>query len=531
MNRHLLTAGALALAFFSFGCPEQRVLCTQGLAACGQGCADLTSDRLNCGGCGVACQPGQVCQESACRCGPGTEVCGTGCAVLATDPLNCGACGNACGAGLVCEGGQCKSACNFTTSTLCGQSCVALGSDPLHCGACGNACQDARSCRNGVCQYDVVAACFSNGQVTGLQAQTGLKGPNAAIGTAPQSLAAVADVLLSLDGIDDRVYQASLAPTGAPFAQVSGAPTTGSVPNQVLAFDPYVYVVNASSGTLQVLRRNASTAASYASVDGGLQLATVAEVSFGANTFPEAAVKLGDAMYVPLYGGFGAAAASAGQRVVKVDITQPEAPSAVTSYPMPQGAALQPLPNGDPVARPWSITAHQGQLFVALSNLNPDTYVPEGNGMLARIDPVSGDVTPIDLGNDVCLNAVSVASDGQRLFVTCQGKVSYDPTTFLANGVEKAALVVVQADGTRLAATPIACPHTGDCSPIVPGRFALVGGDVFVADQNGGRVFVYGFTDGGLVERRGYQSGGPIQACAVDSTTGVSNVADLLALP
>jgi hypothetical protein len=62
---------------------------------------------------------------------------------------------------------------------------------------------------------------------------------------------------------------------------------------------------------------------------------------------------------------------------------------------------------------------------------------------------------------------------------------------------------------------------------------ALAGGQLYVGDQNGGRVFVLEGTAGQLSERRGYfaDGGAPIQACPVSPTLGYSNVSDLLAVP
>lgn len=40
--------------------------CFGALVFCDNGCADLTSDELNCGDCGERCAAGESCQDSAC---------------------------------------------------------------------------------------------------------------------------------------------------------------------------------------------------------------------------------------------------------------------------------------------------------------------------------------------------------------------------------------------------------------------------------------------------------------------------------
>ena len=83
-------------------------------------CADLSSDRNNCGACGSVCPT--TCVNGACVDGgvvqdapdasctaDGETLCSSGCAVTATDPNNCGACGNVCMSG-VCQHGH-ASAC------------------------------------------------------------------------------------------------------------------------------------------------------------------------------------------------------------------------------------------------------------------------------------------------------------------------------------------------------------------------------------------------------------------------------------
>jgi hypothetical protein len=556
----LLPAALLLLT----GCPDTGIVCRNGTVRCGQGCVDTKADQRNCGACGVACQTGQVCQppdpdsNGVCVCQPGAEECNGQCVVKATDPNNCGACGKACATDELCEyqpadgGSSCVKDCTVGSQVRCGQSCANLQTDALNCGACGAACSDSQTCHGGKCSYDLVAACFSSGQVRGLEASSGFVGPLESMGTAPQSLAAYGTALLAVDGLDRRLYQAQLeAKGGHAFAPIGYVNHVGAVPNQVLADPPYVYVINSQSGTLQVLKKDAPDTTTAdggvdpivedgGSLDAGVRLATVAELNFGANTFPQAGVKVGNALWIPLYGGFGASGAAAGQSVKKVDLTNPAAPAVVDTVDL-SSIDLKAFDGGAPVARPYSIIASGNQLLVALNNLNPDTYVPEGPGLLAKIDATTKAVTVLDLGADKCLNPIWMGLNGADVVVACAGNGVYDFVTFSLVSVEKAGMVLVDLAGNRKAVWEASCPADAGtladggstCAPILPSRFAVAGGRAWLGDQNGGRLFVLDVGATTLTERRGYagSAGGPIQACGVDPITGIANVADVLAVP
>lgn len=142
------------------------------------GCeADLSSDPLNCGACGIGCKAGEVCWHAACGCPPGYTQCGDRCTRLDKDPANCSACGNKCdvdnidaGPGaFACDGGlppnygpACSnSTCKFDcapgygdcNTDRCGDGCETdLLNDPKNCGACGRACSPEQGCVSGECQ-------------------------------------------------------------------------------------------------------------------------------------------------------------------------------------------------------------------------------------------------------------------------------------------------------------------------------------------------------------------------------------------
>ncbi len=523
--------GGLAAVFLT-GCPDTGVVCREGTGRCGEGCADFTSDQRNCGGCGLACQAGQVCQNSQCLCQPGSVACDGVCAVLETDVKNCGACGAACASGQVCENKACKSDCTVAGSTRCGASCVDLQKEANHCGTCGNACENGQSCHAGRCTYDLVAACLSTGQVTGLNATTDVRGPLEPLGSQPGALAVYKGTLLAADQMDNRLNQARLF--DPPLAFNARYTQVGSVANQVVVAAPYVYVANAGTGTLQVLKEGAD--AGHLAQDGGavlgVQLGTVAELQFGANTYPQGMVIVNNTGYVPLYGGTTAMTALVGQKLVPVNLTNPEAPMAGSPIDL-QSLDLKPFDGGSSFARPYAVFAHKNKVYAVLNNFNA-SYQPGGPGLLARFDPAMPNTVPqiIDLGAD-CLNPVWGAGSGDKLFVSCAGSASYDSVTYALTAVANAGVVMIDEGGARLALWKSACPDgDSNCPLAMPGRFTVHGNRVYVSDQNAGRVFVLEVLGNTLVEKRGLNTdGGAITACSVNSITGIANVADIAVVP
>ncbi|OJY29465.1 MAG: hypothetical protein BGO98_47285 [Myxococcales bacterium 68-20] len=128
-------------------------------------------DPNNCGGCGIACGPEQVCRDvlgvAQCICKPGETMCGTPdypiCAELATDPEHCGACGIRCPVKddahqtTSCREGVCTfecasgwGDCNDNPLDGCETNLLVHGAN---CGACGKRCDTAagQPCIQGVC--------------------------------------------------------------------------------------------------------------------------------------------------------------------------------------------------------------------------------------------------------------------------------------------------------------------------------------------------------------------------------------------
>jgi len=520
-----LTVVSLFASVLLMACPPTGVVCKPGTAPCGNGCIDPSADRRNCGACGNTCGAEQDCLASKCECRPGTTLCDGSCVNTDFDPKNCHSCGVACAVGEVCEAGACKVSCSLGV-TQCGSSCVDVSSDESHCGACGSVCAQGQQCQAGVCDYEVVAACYWSGQLVGFDPATGVKGPLSDVGSNPAALARFGTTVLSADGMDRRLY-AALPTASGEYALTNRAVTTGAVPNQVLVDRPFAYVVNAGSGTVSVLREGADggVLALDGGVEGTLTLGTIAEVALGMNTFPQGVAKVGSQLWVPLYGGYGADAADAGQELVKIDVSNPAAPTLAGRVSL-KNENLHPFDGGTPVARPWAITAKNGKVYVALNNLNPDTYAPEGPGLVARVDATNDTVTIIDLGASDCLNPQWVGVVGNSVAVSCGGLITYSPS-FAVESVTAAGVVVLDAADVKLpmawSSSTTCVADAGSCMPMMPGRFAVSGSQVLLSDQNGGRVVTLQVSATGVTA-----VGSPLDVCPVSSTTGVANVADLL---
>jgi hypothetical protein len=159
-------------------CAGNQTLCIPdgGIEAGTEGgpfCTDLHTDNANCGACGNACIPQDVCtggvckppmcvaNQTLCDADGGTDGSGPYCANLQTDNANCGACHGACIPQEVCTAGVCKPPVCVAGQTLCdadggadgsGPYCANLQTDNANCGACHGACPLAQPlCASGVC--------------------------------------------------------------------------------------------------------------------------------------------------------------------------------------------------------------------------------------------------------------------------------------------------------------------------------------------------------------------------------------------
>ena len=156
-------ASLSAVALLSASCGKSKPDCQGGAVVCGGVCVELSSDNLNCGGCGNACPQGMVCSSGACAltCAPGLVNCGGKCIDPMTDRAFCGASGSCSGAqaGTVCAAGEVCSAGSCSQSWpvgefACGGKCIDPMTDTNYCGAasdCGVACGPSAFCYTGSC--------------------------------------------------------------------------------------------------------------------------------------------------------------------------------------------------------------------------------------------------------------------------------------------------------------------------------------------------------------------------------------------
>jgi hypothetical protein len=157
----------------------KKVTCPPGTVLCGTVCRVVSIDPDNCGTCGTACPPGQLCRGGICGCPAGTTLCNGQCKATSIDPDNCGTCGTACPSGHICRGGTCVDVCT------CGPTCIADGQTSsgtfpglnnsqtcitnLTAKCCrGKAASGSCSCdANGTCTGSIVCAtCIAAGQTS-----------------------------------------------------------------------------------------------------------------------------------------------------------------------------------------------------------------------------------------------------------------------------------------------------------------------------------------------------------------------------
>ncbi|MDX9723201.1 MAG: hypothetical protein RBU37_20790 [Myxococcota bacterium] len=167
----------------------------------GVGCVDLLSTRQACGACGVACNPGERCEQGACACSGGlacaqgstccygvccasgelccqglclppsdercqcgqSEVCSIeqscceldenleACTDTSQNPQHCGECANACELNELCLLGSCRCLEGYGDCDEEGGCETELNSDESNCGACGVSCHKAYTCEEGRC--------------------------------------------------------------------------------------------------------------------------------------------------------------------------------------------------------------------------------------------------------------------------------------------------------------------------------------------------------------------------------------------
>jgi hypothetical protein len=196
-----LTNGDPPLPNAYYGCVGGqcgRLKCAPNYGNCdgiqSNGCEASLRSPESCGGCGIVCAPGQECQLDTrgvprCVCPSGQTFCPTmwigdlplgACFDLSSDRGNCGACGVACQdnnalAGTssgACIYGKCSMVCDDGRANCNGSEAdeceVNIRSDPMNCGGCGKVCDAVagQACVEGRCVVEPCDQVQDAGEVT-----------------------------------------------------------------------------------------------------------------------------------------------------------------------------------------------------------------------------------------------------------------------------------------------------------------------------------------------------------------------------
>lgn len=169
------------------GPPPVTVECAESQLVCDESCVSAT-DPANCGACGAACAPSQVCAPTGCSdtCPASTTKCDRSCVDVTSDVANCGACGAVCTAP--------ASATPTCKASACGFECN-IGFSPCASGCCADPPAPAWGLSHGcVLATDGMVKCWGDGSGGQLGNGAPLASPDTAVAVTGSNAFAAVDV-------------------------------------------------------------------------------------------------------------------------------------------------------------------------------------------------------------------------------------------------------------------------------------------------------------------------------------------------
>lgn len=301
----------------------------------------------------------------------------------------------------LCPGGE----------SACGELCVDTRTDPMNCGGCGNVCAQGELCIEGTCGCpdgeasceeitpDLFALCFQAGQLVPLSKEHEIRtGASLSGMEGPQTMAVLdEDHLVVVGALDQtlRVVDRKRMEVVGSLTFAAGAGDTS--PNHVIVEGRRAYVTQSTTNEITAVDLEDPTAPKV-----------VYSVSTGEGTNPSfVAMDDEDTLWVSLWLAGGVLPIEAGPE-------SGEAKEVVTI--MTEELEGLPYPSG--------VAAVGNRIYVALNNLD-ESFAPAGNGRLWVYDRNEETQEFVDLGED-CKNASGVATQGERVYITCTGTYSGD---------------------------------------------------------------------------------------------------------
>jgi uncharacterized repeat protein (TIGR02543 family) len=280
-----------------------------------------------------------------------------------------------------------------------------------------------------------------------------------------------------------------------PPVAVGHGDNLGSQPNEIIVDGNYGYVIVSGSDLIRVIDLTA-TSTSF----GNQRTVTTIPARIGTGTErtnPNYGVVYNDKLYVSLTGLTGM---TGGDKILEIAVRDidPNIPSTTPqilatrelSFP---ASELQMDPEFSAnYSSPAGISAANGKLYVTLGNLGVVSGIPApvGAGYLAEIN-IATWTKQIHIMPQGCRNPKHVLATDTRIYVSCAGNYGQ-------GDVQTEALVVLDAitkDIVNVTTFLPSLPNGTESGPVnptnaTPGRLAIAGNRVVIADEMTNRLFV-----------------------------------------